>query len=583
MVLLPAILGLAMGLNSAPSPTPQQFLTPIEVGRHLRFFASPAQEGRLTLSDGFLRSAEYVESEMRKSGIKPFDKSYLHTYEITVNRRLGPNNKLIITTKSGKQLGLTAGKDYMPLANTSENPAKGELVYVGFGYQSDARNDFSGQDLTGKIAVMLRETPPGANPVANAIKAENARKAGAVGVLFVGPYGKSPLDIARTSSRQGLVRNSGIPGASVAGKFLNDLTGFDVDKAMSGDLSFNGPTGAKAEMALDLEPNTGKGINIVGVIPGNDPALKNQYIVLGGHLDHLGYGEVGSTSGTEEIHNGADDNASGASTVLALGEYFAKTRSNRRSILIQLYSGEEIGLVGSAAWVRDHPAAVAKIHLMVNLDMVGRLREGKLTVFGSNSAAELTGILGGVKIPGLNVLSNPDVPGNSDHASFVRAGVPSLFGFTGLHTQYHNEGDTIDTINFDGMALTAQAVAQIVRAADAYDYQFYFRKSKMTSGDADNRPTNEGRTRRVRTGFIPDMSAATSDGMLIQGVVGNSPAEKAGVKAGDKLVKFGEIVIKGIDDLQEALQKAEPGKPTTIVVIRDGKRVELQITPEAAG
>ncbi|MFQ3586857.1 MAG: DUF4910 domain-containing protein, partial [Fimbriimonadaceae bacterium] len=225
--------------------------------------------------------------------------------------------------------------------------------------------------------------------------------------------------------------------------------------------------GLAVRMITESEPNRGMGRNVIGILPGNDPAVQDEIIVVGAHFDHLGYGEVGSRTNADIIHPGADDNASGVAGVLALAEYFAVNRTNRRTMIFQLYSGEEVGLVGAAAWVRDHPETVRRISAMINMDMIGRLREGRLTVFSTSSSTEWDAILDEAKADGVVVNKSPGISSGSDHFPFARANVPNLFFHTGLTPEYHTENDTVDTINFPGMVSVIDLVRQVIQNVDA--------------------------------------------------------------------------------------------------------------------
>jgi len=328
-----------------------------------------------------------------------------------------------------------------------------------------------------------------------------------------------------------------------------------------------------------LEANRGLSRNVIGVLPGNDPKLKDEYIVIGGHFDHIGLGETGSRTGADHIHFGADDNASGTAGVLTLAEYFANTKSNRRTIIFQLYSGEELGLVGSRAWVRDNPEKVSKIHMMLNLDMIGRLRDGALTAFCVDSAPQFSTLLDSIQVEGLKFSKVMSSPGNSDHAAFIAARVPSLFLHTGLHAEYHTENDHTETLNYPGMASVIEGARLIVEGVDQIDEKLTF-SARPTGG----RPAAAGdpsATRRVRVGFIPDMAGSDERGLRITGATPGSPAEVAGIRAGDILISFGGKAIKTVEDLQDALTSARAGTEVNVIVIRGGEQLTLKLTPTA--
>ncbi len=575
---MPAILTLGAALAVLAPASSSLDLGP-RLRQHVEILAAEEMEGRMTLQPGEIKAAEYIANELKKLGVGPFAQSYFHFFDITVNRQVGPNSQMSLTLADGREINLRPDVDYRPLANTSENPAEAGLVYVGYGLETEGRNDFEGVDLKGKIAVALRGGA-GGTPVPTATKAQSAASRGAVGLIVVGPLGKSTLELPVTSSRQGMPRNSALAGAGIHRKYFKDLTGLEFDAALANTGFQSKVLDSKARMALDLEPNKGRGRNVIAVLPGTDPKLRHQYVIVGAHYDHLGHGEVGSTSGTEEIHCGADDNASGTAGVLAVAEYFAKNRTNRRTLIFQLYSGEEVGLVGSEAWAKDHPEVLRDTHLMVNMDMIGRLRNDTLTVFGGRVTREMPRLLEGIQIPGLKISATPSISGNSDHFAFTRREVPAVHAFTGMHAEYHNERDTPETLNYEGLRLVTEGMIQLIKNADALNFKMIFRPAPNNRTE---RPATNEQPRRARVGFIPDMGNAATDGMMIQGVVARSPAEKAGIKAGDKLVQFGDKVIKDIEDLQAALTTAKAGEAVKVVVIRGGQRLELTVIPAAPG
>lgn len=544
----------------------------------LRTLTSEEFAGRLTLAPGAEKAASFIAGEMRRIGLRPGgeDGSYFQSFEVTVNQRLTKMN-LLTAEGRGKRLSLEPGRDFAPMfGSVNDRLIRGDAVFAGYGMKVEGRDDFAGLDAKGKIVIVLRGRPEGAAPVAPGQKAIWAKDAGAVAILFVGPSAEGRSELPRPVRGQGIQPELDIVAAGITRNAFESITGLKYDEEAARKTPASRAIGMTLRVVTGLEANRGRANNVIGVLPGNDPALKNEVIIIGGHYDHLGWGEVGSRTGVESIHYGADDNGSGATGVLALAEAFASSKANRRTLIFQAYCGEEVGLVGSAAWVRDNPDVVKRTTLMVNLDMIGRLKD-TMTIFGCASAKELVDILKSVESYGpksVRVLASPP---NSDHASFARAGVPVLFFHTNIPPEYHTERDTFDLINLDGMVQVLESVRQTVLAVDARDKGLTFdpEAAKITGGGGPERP------RRVRVGFIPDMGDESGPGVRVSGVSPGSPAQQAGAKEGDRILKFGDRDIKTLEDLQQALMEAKPNVKVIVIVLRGDQKLELAVTPSA--
>lgn len=322
--------------------------------------------------------------------------------------------------------------------------------------------------------------------------------------------------------------------------------------------------------------------DVIGLSPGTTPGTEPIYI--GAHYDHLGYGQTGSRSGNFVIHPGADDNASGTAGVIALAKYFMQ-HPHRRPIYFMCFSGEEEGLLGSEAWVKANPTKVRGMDAMINMDMIGRLREGKLYAFGLSSSEAWNELLNRAVVDGINLVRAQNVRGDSDQASFANARVPVLVFYTGLHQEYHTEKDTPDTINYPGEGKSLELVAKTIEAVDAaprlqYNPQVILGLAQ-SDRDIDGNPGSApgGQARKIRVGFIPDM-ADEGKGVLISGTTTGSPAEKAGFRAGDRILEFNGHAVEDLTGLNEAMKTAQPGDVVKIVFERGGKRLEATLTVE---
>jgi len=312
-------------------------------------------------------------------------------------------------------------------------------------------------------------------------------------------------------------------------------------------------------------------------VESENPVYKNEYIVIGAHYDHLGMGGRGSLSSSKEpeIHNGADDNASGTSTVMELAQKFsANKKSLKRSIIFMTFSGEEMGLLGSAHFVKSPTIPLDKVVAMYNLDMVGRLNEeSSLTVYGTGTSPIWKDLLND-KNSYYNFKLNfiDDGFGPSDHSSFYSKDIPVLFYFTGTHSDYHKPSDDFDKINYTGMEKIGRFVYEMADAVNQKDDKIAFTKTK-----GEPRDRRRDATPRVYVGTVPDMSTQ-ADGFKLSGVSDGSPAEKAGLKAGDIIIKFGGKDVKNIYDYMYAIQDHKPGEEVDVIVKRGEEEITLKVT-----
>ncbi|HEX5876267.1 MAG TPA: M20/M25/M40 family metallo-hydrolase, partial [Pyrinomonadaceae bacterium] len=367
----------------------------------------------------------------------------------------------------------------------------------------------------------------------------------------------------------------------------------------------------KISLDVDVIRREVPAYNVVGVLEGSDPILKNEHIVIGAHYDHLGRGGEGSgslTPNASDIHHGADDNASGTAGLIELARVFSAQRPKlKRSIIFIAFGGEEEGLLGSNYYVNHPVAPLANTIAMINMDMIGRMKDRKLVIGGVGTSKEWKDIIKQAntaqtiqvtattdqppvrKIPivvssngrpimtvdptgAFELTLNEDGYGPSDHQSFYIKQIPVLFFWTGTHNDYHKPSDTFDKINYDDEARILRLVARIVRDVDAAD-------KRLTYTTAKSEPPRAS-VFRVYLGTIPNYADST-DGLLIDGVREGSPAAKAGIKPGDRIVKIGTRDVKNVYDYTHALGEMKAGQEYVIEVMRAGEKLSLKITPEA--
>lgn len=316
--------------------------------------------------------------------------------------------------------------------------------------------------------------------------------------------------------------------------------------------------------------------NVVAIIEGSDPALKNEYIVIGAHYDHLGRSTISALDpdARDAIRNGADDNASGTAAVLELARIFSIERP-RRSILFAHFSGEEQGLLGSQYFVDNPPVPLAQVKAMLNFDMVGRMKSNEVMVFGTATASELPSLIDSANISGgaLEVRGSGDGFGSSDHSSFYAKGIPVVHFFTDLHADYHRASDDVEKINLGGQA---RIVDFAYRLADLIEE----RAAPLTyvRSTAPSRAVGSGQGSQTYLGSIPDMAASETPGLRLTGVRAGSPADSGGLKAGDIIVEFAGKAVTDLYSYSEALYAQKPGDTVRIVYLRDRKRSETTVT-----
>jgi Tol biopolymer transport system component len=561
------------------------------IEKHIRTLASDAMEGRGLNTKGLGMAADYVEAQLRATGVKPaFGKSYRQKFPVKTGVSLGAKNAID---------GLSAG-DWTPLGFSSAGSFSGTIAFVGYGIDAAPLNyrELEGIDLKGKVALMLRYEPQerdenspfdGKKPSrwsALRYKATHARDLGAVAVVFVtGPLQDEEKDKLPALTNDGPESPLGIPvlqvKTSVAQKWLGDpLSLGTFQKDVDADLKPRSRVLAgKLSGTVDVTASFAEAQNIAGVIPGRGK-LAGEVVVLGAHYDHLGYGPFGSMRPNEHaIHNGADDNASGTSAVLVAAarlQELLKDAKDHRTVLLALFSAEETGLGGSSYLVAHPPFPIDHVVAMVNLDMVGALRDDKLVALGSESAAEWKPLVDRVAAEmKLTVASSGDGFGPSDQTSFYAKQIPVLHFFTGTHERYHTPDDDAGFINFEGAARVSEMTSRVVAALARGDVTPKY--ARATSA-----PAMEGDSRGYGAylGTIPDFSAMESatGGVKLAGVRDGGPAALAGMKAGDILVDMAGTRIDNLYDMTYALQDHKPGTTIDVVVLRDGKRVTLRAT-----
>ncbi len=318
-----------------------------------------------------------------------------------------------------------------------------------------------------------------------------------------------------------------------------------------------------------------KAANIIGFLPGNDKELKDEVVIIGAHYDHLGIGGMFALDTVKTIHYGADDNASGTVGLLELAEYYSKHRKSlKRSLLFIAFSGEEEGLFGSINYTKNPNIPLERTQAMINMDMIGRLKDSILIVEGMGSSPYWKILMDSLKHENFAMRYKPDGVGPSDHSSFYRKNIPVLFYFTGLHKDYHKATDTKDKINYEG---EVQVLSLVRRSIDAIQSKPDRIPFTLVPEDT----TKKVGVFKVYVGGVPDYGY-DGEGLKISDITPGSPADKAGLKAEDIVIKFADITIKNIYDYTGALGKFKPddtvdfkvkrGKEVLTIPVKLGKR-----------
>ncbi|MEO8514548.1 MAG: M20/M25/M40 family metallo-hydrolase [Ignavibacteria bacterium] len=566
-------------------------ITSGEVSDHIKYLSSDELAGRFPGTEGDRLAEDYIINELETYKIKPAGvDGYKQPFDYISEIKLGPGNSLSI---GNGELIKGVGDEFTPVYLSSNGTASGNIVFVGYGINAPELNynDYSGIDLKGKIALMMMYSPgyntPHDNPFSKyerlRIKCAAAKEQGAAGIIVVkGPEsGEEELVKLRMS---GPGENLEIPVVDVKRSYVEYIftnqkkqTLSEIQKSID---SLRVPQsfefgGGMAELKTDLERVKANTNNIIGMIEGKDPVLKNEYIVIGAHMDHLGDGlKYGSLyeGHDAQIHNGADDNASGVAGVLELAQYYASNKKDlKRSLIFMCFSGEEAGLIGSAYFTKSDLMKKYNVVSMINLDMVGRLTDNKLSIGGTGTSSIWQGLLDSLnKTYNFTSAYSKDGYGPSDHASFYAKDIPVLFFFTGLHKDYHKPTDDWQFINAEGEAKVLNMVVGVVNYIDKLSGKIDFIKVSE-----EKKETNMGF--RVTLGVIPDYSS-TKEGLEITGVKSGGVAEKAGLQAGDVITKLGQYDIKNIYDYTDALSKFKPGEDSEVTFMRGTETKTVKFT-----
>jgi Zn-dependent M28 family amino/carboxypeptidase len=562
-----------------------------QLRRYVTTLASERFGGRQTGTEGERLAREFLVAELKKIGARPLpgQRDLALPFEFTAGARDG-----------GTSLSVPGKARALSFSDSGD--VTGAVVFAGYGIVVPDSQDFGYDsyatlDVKDKVVVVLRYFPEDADQKTRSIlarysdlryKAMAARQRGAKAILVVtGPRSPNagelvPMTFDTALAGSGIVaasidRDAGNAIFSTAGKALADVQQ-SLDSGNPHVAGFDIPTTVTIRAKVERERHTA--YNVAAYLPATGrPASDKPWIALGAHYDHLGHGENGSSLASKEdagkVHGGADDNASGDAAVLAIAAVLAK-QPRPRNVLVAFWSGEELGLLGSAAFVAAPPVKLADIAAYLNFDMVGRMQDNKLSVQATGTSTSWGKMIEQANVKaGFNVSIQADPYQPTDVQTFNLAGVPSLNFFTGAHADYHKPSDTADRIDYEDLNRVVDFAASIARRIeDTAEPPVFAKVEPQTQGGA----TRAGV--RVFTGTVPDY-ASDAKGLLLGGVVAGGPADAAGLQKGDVIVEIAGQTIANIYDYTYALDVLKIGQPAKVVYMRNGERKETTLTPAA--
>jgi len=610
--------------KSVPAFSAQEFLDPI------KFLSSDELKGRGDGTPELDEAARYIVARFRKFGIAPAgdNGTYLQSFMITVGAKLGGNNSLVYLSGDIRR-PLAINQDFIPFSFSQDTTLNAPLVFAGYGITAPEYHydDYQGTDVKGKVVIVLRHEPQENDEksvfagkqltmysdILN--KAINARNRGAVGMILVNDAGNhpgEPDELVRFGTLAG-PEDIGVAVIQVATGLVDEWlkpSGHTLDElrqAIDKDLSnhfFALDPATHLAATVDVERLRKPVANVVGLLPGNDPTLARQAIVIGAHYDHLGLGEQFSLAPRQvgQIHHGADDNASGTSGVLELADFLAHRQARpKHTIVFITFAGEELGLLGSSYYTGHPEFPLDRTMAMINMDMIGRVSKNRLYVGGTGTSPGFKKLVedanqtlapptSGSQASAAQPSDHPDSSnqaqsfdlsysasgyGASDQTSFTVHNIPVLFFFSGLHSDYHKPSDTWDKIDAPAGARVLELVAGVTDSLDQLTEKPQYVRVAEPASPASGGGGGYG----PYFGSIPDFGEI-EHGVKFADVRDGSPAGKAGFKAGDVLIEFDTKKIDNLYDFTYALRAHKPGDKVMVTVLRNGEKVTHEVTLE---
>src|SRR5580692_3011357 len=576
--------------------TPVQQADPARYLNDIKSLASPEMEGRGAGTKGLTRSEHLIEQRYKALGLRPAGvNGYAQPFKVVTGARLKSVNHFIVQT-AGSKNEIKIDQDFVPYSFSASGEVGAPLIFAGYGATADEfhYDDYADLDVKDKIVVVLRYEPSGfAEKSGNhgltqhsqlITKAINARNHGAKAVVVLnGKLGDGDEDLLTRFGSVSGPENVGLvmvqvknavaePWFQSSGKSLKDAQ--EQINSTSKPASFAFPDTLHLSLHIDIETTRATVNNVLAWLPGQT----DEYVMIGAHYDHLGRGNFDSLAPSQigQVHPGADDNASGTAGVLELARLLARRGGQlKRSILFMNFAGEELGLLGSAAWVKDPTRPLAKAVAMINMDMIGRIKDDKVYIGGVGTGSSFKSVLEQAqKDASFKIEYSAGGYSSSDHTSFVTKKIPVLFFFSGLHSDYHKPSDTWEKINGASAArlldMVESVAVQLANTDQPPAFQVVAEEKPLGGSGGGYGPY---------FGSVPDFGQV-ENGVKFSDVRPNSPAARAGLKAGDILVQFGDKPIKNLYDFTDALRRSKIGDVVPVTVIRDGKELKVDVKLE---
>jgi aminopeptidase YwaD len=536
-----------------------QYLTKKETAslkKHVTYLASDKLEGRAPGTPGEILAANYIVSSWEGSNIKPAGENGSWFKPFTFTEKVVADASTSLSV-NGKEYKLN--EDFWPMGFSADGSITAPAVYVHYGITNPEKgyDDYAGfkeEDLKGRVFVIELSSPDGIHPHSAHIQYSDAgtklRKAaekGAIGVIFID--NKKDVDVPSQSLSKNM-RAETVPAVYAEGilpKILSESEGLPV------------------KIHVKVDRIQGNGRNVVGKI---DNGAKYD-IIIGAHFDHLGWGEEGSLyKGQKAIHNGADDNASGTAALIEIGKYLAKNGPKNNNYILIAFSAEEKGLLGSNDFVKSNLFDPSKANYMLNMDMVGRLEENQIAISAVGTSSMWGNNLNTIKAGNLKIKTSESGVGPSDHTSFYLKDIPVLHFFTGTHTDYHKPSDDANKINYDGITRVSNFIVDLIQVLDKQGKLDFVKTKEAESGKAPRFS--------VTLGIVPDYMY-DGEGVRADGITDGKPGQKAGLKAGDVLLKLGDYPIRDMKSYMEALGKFKKGEAAPLELKRGTETIKLNV------
>ena len=586
----------------------------IDARKTLQYLASEELEGRGVGTKGLEEAADYIATRFAELGLRPLPghNDYFQPFDYTSSSKIGKSSALKI---DGKPFELR--KDFTPASFSSEGTFTGPVVFAGYGIAAPEKyngyDDYADVDVKGKVVLAMRFDPHNEKgksrltadgewspEAALAEKAKVAQARGAVALVLVNPpehhgnrdrllpfaaqySGGAEIPVVQVKQEvaNGILRKGGAPNLRELQKQIDE----------SGKPSALALTGVTVSGNVDIERERQTVRNVMAMLPG---ANASEYVVIGAHYDHLGRGGQGSMRPhVNAIHYGADDNASGTTALIETARQLVRQGRPARSVVFVAFTVEEEGLLGSQHFVANPPIPLDRIVAMLNMDMVGRVRNAVMYIGGAGTAEPFDDLLRRVDDASPLEFKNMGRGGfgPSDHMSFALKKIPVLFFFSGMHPQYHTPADTPDRINYKGIAESVAAAHAIVNELATMPKSQYVATSdtepmqlRPSGGGSDSDSDRDPAERPASLGVIPDYgSDQSTTGVRISGATDGTAAAAAGLKEGDVLTKWNGKKLGSLMDLSVFLRESKPGDKVKLTYVRDGKETEVEVTLKARG